>query len=220
MKRVFAGAALLFLAACSDTPTQLTQVAQPQFSTVIGDNATWYFEGPVIYTNSPWAVVGDVVKGTVHFEITGDDTWPDPCSAYRPAKVDFDFTVNGTPYYIPGPGMTVAAKDCDSLEYPWLQINTYPTGGPITGWLNLYYPADSEDFPLVPPALSDVGSVGYRGFQMYTYTDNTGFFVRLDVLRLANPTAKAQCLKDGWQTFNFKNQGQCVRFIETGKDSR
>jgi hypothetical protein len=24
----------------------------------------------------------------------------------------------------------------------------------------------------------------------------------------------------GWEAFGFKNQGQCVRFVETGKDSR
>ncbi len=36
----------------------------------------------------------------------------------------------------------------------------------------------------------------------------------------AQPTTKDQCLKDGWKSYNFKNQGQCVKFIETGKDSR
>lgn len=36
----------------------------------------------------------------------------------------------------------------------------------------------------------------------------------------ANPQDKNACMKGGWDTFNFKNQGQCVRFVETGKDSR
>jgi probable HAF family extracellular repeat protein len=35
------------------------------------------------------------------------------------------------------------------------------------------------------------------------------------------PTSKDQCKKGGWQTFNtprsFKNQGDCVSFVETGK---
>lgn len=35
-----------------------------------------------------------------------------------------------------------------------------------------------------------------------------------------NPEAKDDCKNDGWEQFGFKNQGQCVRFIETGKDSR
>lgn len=39
------------------------------------------------------------------------------------------------------------------------------------------------------------------------------------------PTTKDDCKKDGWLTYgltyDFKNQGQCVRFVkETGKDSR
>jgi hypothetical protein len=34
------------------------------------------------------------------------------------------------------------------------------------------------------------------------------------------PLAKDECKGDGWETFGFKNQGQCVRFVETGVDSR
>lgn len=35
-----------------------------------------------------------------------------------------------------------------------------------------------------------------------------------------NPATKDDCKKDGWKAFGFENQGQCVRFVETGKDSR
>jgi hypothetical protein len=35
-----------------------------------------------------------------------------------------------------------------------------------------------------------------------------------------DPTTKEECMKGGWEAFGFKNQGQCVRFVETGKDSR
>lgn len=35
-----------------------------------------------------------------------------------------------------------------------------------------------------------------------------------------DPTTKDDCKKDGWLSYGFKNQGQCVRFVETGKDSR
>lgn len=31
---------------------------------------------------------------------------------------------------------------------------------------------------------------------------------------------KDECKHGGWEMFGFRNQGQCVRFIETGKDSR
>lgn len=32
--------------------------------------------------------------------------------------------------------------------------------------------------------------------------------------------SKDQCKNGGWVLFGFKNQGQCVRYVETGKDSR
>jgi hypothetical protein len=31
------------------------------------------------------------------------------------------------------------------------------------------------------------------------------------------PTSKAQCMNGGWKTYGFKNQGQCVSFVNTGK---
>jgi hypothetical protein len=35
------------------------------------------------------------------------------------------------------------------------------------------------------------------------------------------PTDKEQCKKDGWRAFNqpreFKNQGDCIQFVNTGK---
>ena len=34
------------------------------------------------------------------------------------------------------------------------------------------------------------------------------------------PTTKDDCKGGGWEQYGFRNQGQCVRFIETGKDSR
>jgi hypothetical protein len=45
---------------------------------------------------------------------------------------------------------------------------------------------------------------------------------RFDWTRFYVPTtkeAKDMC-KNDWQTMGFKNQGQCVRYVETGKDSR
>ena len=30
------------------------------------------------------------------------------------------------------------------------------------------------------------------------------------------PTSKDQCKNDGWKTFGFKNQGQCIKYVNTG----
>lgn len=35
-----------------------------------------------------------------------------------------------------------------------------------------------------------------------------------------DPTSMDECKKGGWEDFGFKNQGQCIRFVNTGKDSR
>jgi hypothetical protein len=34
------------------------------------------------------------------------------------------------------------------------------------------------------------------------------------------PETKDDCKKGGWEDFGFKNQGQCIKFVNTGKDSR
>lgn len=44
--------------------------------------------------------------------------------------------------------------------------------------------------------------------------DWTPFYVAQDV------AAKLDCMDGQWEGYGFKNQGQCIRYIETGKDSR
>jgi hypothetical protein len=31
---------------------------------------------------------------------------------------------------------------------------------------------------------------------------------------------KDDCKNSGWELYGFRNQGQCIRFVETGEDSR
>ncbi len=35
-----------------------------------------------------------------------------------------------------------------------------------------------------------------------------------------DPATAADCKRRGWETFGFRNQGQCIRFVKTGRDSR
>jgi hypothetical protein len=35
-----------------------------------------------------------------------------------------------------------------------------------------------------------------------------------------DPLTKEDCKDGGWETYGFRNQGQCVRFVQTGEDSR
>ncbi|CAN5539888.1 hypothetical protein BH23BAC4_BH23BAC4_15730 [soil metagenome] len=36
----------------------------------------------------------------------------------------------------------------------------------------------------------------------------------------ANPANANECKNGGWQTFGFRNQGQCIQYVNTGRDSR
>ena len=53
-----------------------------------------------------------------------------------------------------------------------------------------------------------------------TFTMPAGSFVVNEPEEPTDPATKEECKKGGWEDFGFKNQGQCVRFVETGKDSR
>jgi hypothetical protein len=35
-----------------------------------------------------------------------------------------------------------------------------------------------------------------------------------------DPFESDDCMDSAWGFFGFKNQGQCIRFVETGQDSR
>lgn len=50
-----------------------------------------------------------------------------------------------------------------------------------------------------------------------TLTDKSGLIMSFFT---SDPTEKADCTEERWIDFGFKNQGQCIRFVETEKDSR
>lgn len=50
-----------------------------------------------------------------------------------------------------------------------------------------------------------------------TFADNSGLIMSFFT---ADPEVKVDCMEDGWVEFGFRNQGQCIRFVETEKDSR
>lgn len=45
-------------------------------------------------------------------------------------------------------------------------------------------------------------------------------FVSPEPPRQLDPVSKEECMKGGWSNFDFRNQGQCIRFVETSLDSR
>lgn len=61
----------------------------------------------------------------------------------------------------------------------------------------------------------DIARLGIASDQGNAYLDNLTLTYAPD-----KPTDANACKRGGWSAFGFKNQGQCVRFVETGKDSR
>ena len=51
-----------------------------------------------------------------------------------------------------------------------------------------------------------------------------GSLIPLGTLQIGNctppppptPTSKTQCMNGGWQSFAFKNQGECIAFVNRG----
>lgn len=82
--------------------------------------------------------------------------------------------------------------------YTNFQPALHPLGVPVQTLL----------FRISSAATSDVTGNGF-------YIDNvdTG-------IGLINPQTKDECKNGGWEDFGFKNQGLCIQYVNTGKDSR
>jgi hypothetical protein len=130
-----------------------------------------------------------------------------PAATADAGPLDVVFTVDGTAdpatCAVP-PGSGAAADGCLTLSIDGIGTisDSYGTlvgtagsavefaTGAIPGW---------EAFP------SGAGNVGFDMTIEPTATD---------------PQTKEQCKDGGYEAYGFRNQGQCVRFVETGKDSR
>lgn len=85
------------------------------------------------------------------------------------------------------------------------------------------------------PNLDNVGLIHFKGgsnwgiFEgsvdgfLIEYQDQsrTFNFTSLDAQQeFSNPEFKEDCKNGGWVEYGFRNQGQCIRFVNTGQDSR
>lgn len=71
-----------------------------------------------------------------------------------------------------------------------------------------------SDFPnLTELAASDIDGIAFSGI-------NTFERFAIGTAGPSNPGSMDECKNGGWEDFGFRNQGQCVRFVNTGQDSR
>lgn len=106
-----------------------------------------------------------------------------------------------------------------------LQHRFYDDGGSLSVDLTLL---DTDGNVLFSATRSNAGDlipaeVGGNRYGWFTVIDvANGIHVDAHELYfpLPDPETKDDCKKGGWEDFGFKNQGQCIQFVNTGKDSR
>jgi len=102
-------------------------------------------------------------------------------------------------------------------------------GGPVGGvreiaipWTVLQTDPDSLGFAKAACStqVRTIQAFGYN-FSGSQFFDRFGTVSQPGCGGVGPPTTKDQCKKDGWKTFNvprtFKNQGDCIQFVNTGK---
>jgi len=133
---------------------------------------------------------------------SGDVNVPAAVGAGIPA--DFDFCIPFTQQYVHTPGSNVIIE----------VVNTSATA--------VGQPRDacSDSAPTCTTA---------RAFALSPTAENAVLVARGGLVMKfqspappapTDPSIKDDCKHGGWSDFGFKNQGQCVRFVETGVDSR
>ena len=106
-----------------------------------------------------------------------------------------------------------------------LQINTG------TGWVNIGNDVELSGATNFTQGVVNLGNQSVSGtFQLrwistdllYGSDTNTEFFAMYDIALTVgtNPANANACKNGGWASYGFRNQGQCVSFVNTGKDSR
>lgn len=67
---------------------------------------------------------------------------------------------------------------------------------------------------------TSANDAGLDGYYDNVVVDIDGDTTTYDLDPVPVATTKEDCKNGGWETYGFKNQGQCIRFVNTGKDSR
>jgi len=103
-----------------------------------------------------------------------------------------------------------------SIDGSVATLNGYDAAG------NLVASSSTSSVGVVDTLLvsGDISQVGLAMPQAAEFLDNLTITYKPVVAPPTMPTSKDQCKDGGWAAFGFVNQGQCVRYVETGKDSK
>lgn len=202
----------LTFSACSEQPTVVATPGQPDLDAPVSPTSTAYLgpipdtppDGPSLASN-----LGEPVPSSVIVTWNGLEwVWASPCG--NPGcSVDIDVGHDGFEYATPeqwdarpprdefkgkcaSPWFDLRWDHCDIYDLNKDRYGSSPSGGLLTG----------DGLPMGP----NYETFLVRAAEPQEPTDD--------------PQTVDECKKGGWEQYGFRNQGQCVRFIQTGKDSR
>ena len=103
--------------------------------------------------------------------------------------------------------------------YAW-NLSGSVVGNSVTLKITYTGTAAGAIYNLAGTIATDGSVFGTSDSNCQAFTMPAGSFIHSLPPVLTSPSTRDDCKKGGWEGYHFKNQGQCVRFIETGKDSR
>lgn len=181
-----------------------------------GDFSAWDLSG------ADWTLVknsGGAHSGEYRAEGEGGETTGSVLVKYLDVSGFENITLSFW-YQLPGNGFE-SGEDMD-VDYTldggvtWSNLKRFLDGDEIDEWT--FYEA------MLPAGANDDSHFGIR-FQ--TNAANASDIFKLDDVLLTGESIevseledKAECKKGGWEALGFKNQGQCIRLVNTGVDSR
>jgi hypothetical protein len=106
-----------------------------------------------------------------------------------------------------GPGTagrpTTAVINFQDATFGVVTMSLVDNGGSgldVIDAIDIYHRAPTDCSPMVP--------------SVFRSTLTNGRAIVVDAP--SAPTTKGQCRNDGWRQFGFKNQGQCIAYVERG----
>jgi hypothetical protein len=242
-------AALLVLSACSEppnAPNESSSAARPMFVEALALTTTTFVSDPswlpasqnvCLNASSPnpcpagatlygypfggWGANLSSIPGATWIWSAGITGSTAPAF---PASFTFSktITIQGLPT---GGSISIAADDFAAVFVNGLLVGTIgsTTDGTLAGAASSSLHTFDIGAFLVPGAnlITVQGANGNFGCGSGPYNCNpAGVVFGGTITFQANPLTKDDCKDAGWEIYGFRNQGQCVRFIETGEDSR
>lgn len=137
--------------------------------------------------------------------------------------------------------------ESDPFKFYDCRYNMVPATGSTSDWTTITFDltqpysvttrgSSPHTCPSVPADMDNLSSgstIRVAALNVGDTSDNDqgldGYYDKVVVNRVSGttvynfeavPTKKSDCKKGGWKDYGFKNQGQCIRYVNTGKDSR